>query len=61
MKGAMSAQKALQGFKTETRDWEEPERIVFPGLGVIVLPSRQINDFLQQGNKEKIELVARPE
>ena len=40
---------------------ETEEKIEFPRQGVIVLPSRQINDFLQQGNKEKIELVARPE
>ena len=32
----------------------------FPEKGVIDLPSRQINDFLQKMKQKKIELVARP-
>ena len=46
MKGAVSAQKALQGFKTETREL----------LGVTVENSdfRQINDyFMKMNNKIK--------
>ena len=39
---------------------EERKRLVFPRQGVIDLPSRQINDFSQKGNRKKIELVARP-
>ena len=47
LKGAMSAQKALQGSETETRScWEEQKRKLFLRQGVIDLPSRQINDFL---------------
>ena len=33
---------------------------MFPQLGVIDLPSKQINDFLQK-ETEKIELVSRPD
>ena len=32
---------------------------MFPRLEVIDLPSRQINEFSQKGNRKKIELVAR--
>ena len=32
----------------------------FPEKGVIDLPSRQIDDFSQKGNRKKIELEARP-
>ena len=36
------------------------ENSVFSDEGSINLPSRQINDFSQKGNRKKIELVARP-
>ena len=60
MKGVVSAQKALLGFETETRELlgGTEENSVSP-QGVIDLPSRQINDFSQKGNI-KIESVARP-
>ena len=32
--------------------WEERKRIVFPRWGVIDLPSRQIHDFVQKGNRK---------
>ena len=32
--------------------WEERKRIVFPRWGVIDLPSRQIDEFLQKGNRK---------
>ena len=55
MKAAVSAQKALQGSETETRELlEEQMRIVFPHQGVIDLPHRQINEFLQKGNRKKL-------
>ena len=34
--------------------------MAFPLQGVIDLPSRQINDFLQKRKQKEIELVARP-
>ena len=34
---------------------------MFPRQGVIDLPSRQINDFSQKKETEKIELVSRPD
>ena len=40
--------------------WEERKRIVYPQLGVIDLPSRQINDFFIT-RKQKNELLVRPE
>ena len=57
---AMSAQKALQGSKTETRELlgGTTENSVFPDEGVIDLPYRQI--FLQKGNRRN-ELVFRPD
>ena len=36
------------------------EEIGFSRQGVIDLPSRHINDFLQNGNRKQIELVYRP-
>ena len=33
---------------------------MFPRQEVIDLPSRQINEISQKGNRKKIELVARP-
>ena len=61
MKGVVSAQKALQGSEIQTRELlEERERIGFPRQGVIDLPSKQINNFLQKGNRKESELVARP-
>ena len=58
----MSAPKALQGSETETRESLEgmEENSVSPRPGVIDLPYRHINDFLQKGNRKKIELVTRP-
>ena len=45
----MSAQKALWGSETETRELlgEKEEKCVSP----IDLPSMQIKDFLQKGNR----------
>ena len=58
---AVPAQKALQGSETETMELlGGPTRRVLSRKGVIDLPSKQINDFLQKGNRKKIELVARP-
>ena len=53
LKGAVSVQKALQGSEMETRDLlgEKKEKIV-PRWGVIDLPSRQIKDFIQDGNRK---------
>ena len=34
--------------------------MALPRQGVINLPSRQINDFVQKGNRKKIELIAEP-
>ena len=58
----MSAQKALQGSETETRELLEgmEENSVSPTRGVIDLPSRQIYDFFTKEKQKKIELVARP-
>ena len=60
----MSAQKALRGSEPETRELlgGTEENSVSPMRGQIIidLPSRQINDFSQKGNRKKIELVARP-
>ena len=55
----MSAQKALRGSETETRELlgGTEENCVSPMRGHD-LPSRQINEFLQKGNRK--ELVARP-
>ena len=54
LKGAVSAQKALQGSETETREvaGRNGREIVFPRQGVIDLPYRQINDFLQKGYRK---------
>ena len=51
----MSAQKALQGSKTERRELLEGTE----EKKVIALPSRQINDFTIK-EKKKIGLMARP-
>ena len=56
-KGAVSAQKALRGSETETRELlggTEENRV--PRQGVIDLPL-----ILHKKETEKIELVARPE
>ena len=52
LKGSMSAEKALQGSEAETRELLEgtTENSVSP-IGVIDLPSRQINEFSQRGKK----------
>ena len=45
-KGAVSAQKALRGSETETRELlGVTEENSVSRLGIIDLPSRQINDF----------------
>ena len=58
----MSAQKALQGSETETRELlgGMEEKIHFPRRGVIDLPSGQINIFLKNRKQKNIELVSRP-
>ena len=57
----MSAQKALQGSESETRELlGGTEENSVTRQGVIDLPPRQINDFVQNGNR-KNELVARPD
>ena len=50
-KGAVSAQKARL---RRGSCWEERKRIVYPRWGVIDLPSRQINEFSQKGNRKKL-------
>ena len=56
----MLAQKALLGFETETRELlGGTEENSVSRRGVIDLPSRQINDFLQKGKRKKIELVTK--
>ena len=59
-----ASQRALEGrcsslkkpFKGPRRRrgscWEERKRIVFTQWGVIDLPSRQIDDFVQKGNRK---------
>ena len=56
----MSAQKALRGSETETRELlgGTEEFSVSPTRGD--LPSMQINDFSQKRKQLKIELVGRP-
>ena len=46
--GAMSAQKACQGPEKETKEFlgGSKENNIFLALGVIDLPSEQVNDFL---------------
>ena len=54
-KPAVSAQKALQGSETEMRELlggTEESSVSRPG--VIDLPSMQINDFSQRGNRKKL-------
>ena len=54
LKDAVSAQKALQGSETETRELlGGTEEESFPDEGVIDLPSRQINDFQKNRNTKK--------
>ena len=52
----MSAQKALQGSETETRELLRgtEENNVSRTRGFIDLPSRQINDFSPKGNRKKL-------
>ena len=60
MKGAMSAQKALQRSKTETRELlgGTEENSISSKRG----PSRQISDFSQKRKKKIVKkLVARPD
>ena len=45
---------------SDVKKMPELQRIVFPQPGVIDLPSRQINEFSQKGNRKKIELVSKP-
>ena len=54
MKGPVSAQKAVQGSETETRELlgGTEENSVSPLRDH--LPSRQINDFLRKGNRKKL-------
>ena len=49
----------LQGFETETKELlgGMKENNLSPARG---LPSRPIRDFVQKGNRKKIELEARP-
>ena len=50
LKGALSAQKTLQGSETEMRELlEERKTKGFPWQGVIGLPQRQINNFYLSG------------
>ena len=51
--------KACQGSETETRELlggMKENSSDFP----MTVPEGQINDFLQVGNRKKLELVARP-
>ena len=53
--GRVTAQKALQGSKAETRELlggTKENRV--SRLAVIDLPSRQINDFVPKGNGNKL-------
>ena len=62
MKGTVSAQKALQGSETETRELlgGTEENSLSPGDGSLIFPPVQINDFFYKKDTEKNELVARP-
>ena len=55
LKVVVSAQKAIQGSETKTRELlEVTEGNSVSQCGVIDLPSRQINDILQKGNRKKL-------
>ena len=60
LKGAVSAQKALRGSETETRELlgGTEENSVSPDEGSLIC--RQINDFFIKRKQKKIEIVAKP-
>ena len=62
MNSAVSSQKAFQGFETEMRELLRgaEEISVFLRRGIIGLPSRQMNDFLQKRKQKNIVKVAIP-
>ena len=63
MKGAVSAQKALQKSHTETRELMvgTEEKSISPDEGSIISPAGKNQCFLHKKETEiKVELVARP-
>ena len=57
MKGTVSAQKALQGYKTEMREL----LVGAKEIGMVIYFSLQANnDFLQKANIRRMSLVAKP-
>ena len=61
LKGTVSAQKVLEGSKTETRELlGGTKEKSFPRRGVIDLPSEQFNAISQKRKQKIVEFVARP-
>ena len=60
MKGAVSAQKALQGSEIETKELlgGAEGKSIFADIGAIDFPSSQIDEFLIKGNRKILSLWA---